>query len=264
MIACAVVRRGCTKARCWIAPRKWKQHCSSQTHMQAVQRVGQGHPAVGAEACRVEGGYGHIPGQQQQQQQQQPQQLHHQQQQQKQGRQIQEMHHQHQQLRMPMQAHQQAQMQQIQQMQQTHPGGPGTAGAAQMMQRQLDQLQQFLLLHQQTTQQGASTESKRACISFGQEAVPAAGAGLSEAGHDSASSKASQLGEGARERWQPPQQQQVRVSYQQSLRANAGGDWHDKLQQLQHENEALKGRVRQTPNPQPPTINQKPSTPAQE
>lgn len=31
-VTCASAIRGCTKAKCWIAPRKWKRHVTSQTH----------------------------------------------------------------------------------------------------------------------------------------------------------------------------------------------------------------------------------------
>lgn len=206
--------------------------------MQAVQRLGYAYQSSDAEACRADAGYCHHQDAHQQQQ-------------------------------MQMQQHlqQQAQMQQMQQM---HSDGSGSVGSsssssihaqmvqqaqagqhaqmgqhAQIVQRQLDQLQQFLLLHQQTTQQSASTESKRACISFGQEAMPSTSSGVSGATHGASSAKVSQLGEAGRERQQQHKQhkQHVPVSYQQGLQTNDGGEWHDKLQQLQHENEALKGRV---------------------
>lgn len=175
--------RGCTKAKCWIGPRKWKQHCSSQTHMTAVQRLS----CTFGVAHRPEGTY---------------------------------------------QAHLDA-----------HQGAQQQA----QVQKQLQQLQQqYMFLQQQQMQADMyQTESKRACFGSDQEKMRRTPPALALEARST--SPSSVMGARGVQAWGYVTRERTHGKEMEGMRERGGGEWHDKLQQLQYENETLRGRVRVGP-----------------
>lgn len=55
-MSCSSTMRGCTKAKCWVAPRKWKKHCRSQTHISAAEKLRQSLLQRGMAGPRFGGG----------------------------------------------------------------------------------------------------------------------------------------------------------------------------------------------------------------